>query len=68
VAVVHRLGLVPLGEGSVVIAVSASHRAEAFEACRYIIDKLKERVPFWKKEEFEDGTSAWSQSTHGDVL
>jgi molybdopterin synthase catalytic subunit len=65
ISVVHRLGLVPLGEVSVAIAVSASHRKESFEACQYIIDRLKERVPIWKKEEFEDGTSAWSQASHG---
>lgn len=62
VAVVHRLGDVPLGEASVAIAVSSSHRKDAFEACRFIIDKLKERVPIWKKEIFEDGTSEWSGS------
>jgi len=66
IAVVHRLGDVPLGEASVAIAVSSSHRKEAFEACRFIIDKLKERVPIWKKELFEDGTSEWSRATHGE--
>jgi len=60
IAVVHRLGEVPLGEASVAVAVSCSHRKEAFEACRFIIDKLKERVPIWKKEFFEDGSDAWS--------
>jgi molybdopterin synthase catalytic subunit len=60
VAVVHRLGRVPVGEVSVVIAVSAAHRAEAFEACRFIIDTLKQTVPIWKKEEFADGSAEWS--------
>lgn len=60
VSVVHRIGRVPVGEASVVIAVSAAHRAEAFEACRYIIDSLKQTVPIWKKEEFEDGSAEWS--------
>lgn len=60
VAVVHRIGRVPVGEASVVIAVSAAHRAEAFEACRFIIDALKQTVPIWKKEEFADGSSEWS--------
>lgn len=60
VAVVHRTGRVPVGEASVVIAVSAPHRSEAFEACRYIIDTLKQTVPIWKKEEFADGSSEWS--------
>lgn len=59
-SVVHRIGRVPVGEVSVVIAVSAPHRAEAFEACRFVIDRLKQTVPIWKKEEFADGTTEWS--------
>jgi len=55
IAIVHRTGLVPIGEASVAIAVSAAHRAEAFAACRFAIDRLKERVPIWKKEHFEGG-------------
>lgn len=55
VAMVHRVGRLEIGEASVIIAVSAAHRAEAFEACRYAIDRLKETVPVWKKEHFEDG-------------
>ncbi|MBI3492513.1 MAG: molybdenum cofactor biosynthesis protein MoaE [Acidobacteria bacterium] len=51
----HRIGRLEIGEASVVIAVSAAHRAEAFEACRYAIDTLKRTVPVWKKEHFEDG-------------
>jgi molybdopterin synthase catalytic subunit len=51
----HRVGVLQVGEVPVVIAVSASHRAAAFEACRYAIDTLKETVPIWKKEVFEDG-------------
>ncbi len=66
IAVVHRLGDVPLGEASVAIAVSSSHRKEAFEACRFIIDRLKERVPIWKKEIFEDGSGAWSGTPQKD--
>jgi molybdopterin synthase catalytic subunit len=60
VAIVHRTGRVPVGEASVVIAVSAPHRAEAFEACRFMIDTLKQSVPIWKKEEFTDGSAEWS--------
>jgi molybdopterin synthase catalytic subunit len=52
---VHRVGRLEIGEASVMIAVSAGHRAEAFEACRFAIDRLKETVPVWKKEYFEDG-------------
>ena len=51
----HRVGVLQVGEVPVIIAVSAAHRAAAFEACRYIIDTLKQTVPIWKKEIFEDG-------------
>jgi molybdopterin synthase catalytic subunit len=51
----HRVGVLQIGEVPVIIAVSASHRAAAFDACRYAIDTLKETVPIWKKEIFEDG-------------
>lgn len=54
-AVVHRTGEVPLGEASVAIAVSAPHRAESIEACHFLIDRLKEVAPIWKKEHFEGG-------------
>jgi molybdopterin synthase catalytic subunit len=63
-AMVHRVGIVPPGEASVVIAVSSAHRDEAFKACRYLIDRLKEVVPIWKMEYFADGTVEWSQHTH----
>ena len=56
---VHRVGRVEVGEASVVVAVSAAHRAGAFEACRYIIDAVKKDVPIWKKEVFADG-HAWA--------
>ena len=55
----HRLGEVPLGEPSVLIGVATPHRAEAFEACRYLIDELKVRVPIWKREYYADGTEEW---------
>ena len=55
VAIVHRVGVVPVGESSVVIAVSAGHRREAFAACRWLIDRLKQIVPIWKKEHFRGG-------------
>ncbi len=60
IAIVHRLGKVPLGEASVAIAVSSAHRKEAFEACRFLIDTLKKEVPIWKREHFADGTIEWS--------
>jgi MoaE-MoaD fusion protein len=54
-AITHRIGVVEIGEASVAIAVSAPHRAEAFAACRFLIDRIKEIVPIWKKEHFEGG-------------
>jgi molybdopterin synthase catalytic subunit len=68
VVMLHRTGDVPVGEASVVIAVSSAHRSEAFEACRFFIDRLKQDVPIWKREYFADGTSEWtgaSPSTPG---
>ena len=61
----HRLGVVPAGEASVLIAVSAPHRVAAFEGCRYLIDELKKRVPIWKKEHFSDGTEEWVEGGAG---
>jgi len=55
VAMVHRIGRLPIGEPSVAIAVSAVHRRDALEACHFAIDRLKETVPIWKREIFEDG-------------
>lgn len=55
VAMLHRVGRLEIGESSVLIAVSAGHRQEAFEACKFAIDTLKRTVPVWKKEHFEDG-------------
>jgi molybdopterin synthase catalytic subunit len=59
VAIVHRLGRLEIGETSVFIAVSAPHRAAAFDACRFAIDTLKRTVPIWKKEYFDDG-AVWA--------
>ncbi len=58
-AIVHRLGILPVGEISVAIAVSAPHRLEAFEAGRWLIDEIKRDVPIWKKENYADGTGDW---------
>jgi len=60
VALVHRLGRIEIGETSVLIAVSAPHRAVAFDACRFAIDTLKRSVPIWKKEYFADG-AVWAE-------
>lgn len=58
VSIIHRVGRLEIGEPVIVIAVGSSHRAEAFEACRYAIDRIKEVVPIWKKEYYENG-STW---------
>ena len=58
-ACVHRIGELALGETAVWVGVSAAHRAEAFAACRWIIDEVKHRVPIWKKEHYVDGDSGW---------
>jgi molybdopterin synthase catalytic subunit/molybdopterin converting factor small subunit len=55
VAMVHRTGRLMIGESSVMIAIASPHRRQAFEACQFAIDALKETVPIWKKEHFEDG-------------
>ena len=59
VAILHRTGDLSVGEASVVIACSAPHRADAFEACRHGIERLKEDVPIWKKEELTSGEAHW---------
>ena len=55
----HRLGDVPLEEASVVTGASAPHREGAFAACRFLIDRLKEQVPLWKREHYADGRARW---------
>lgn len=55
----HRTGTVAVGEASVVIAVSSAHRDAAFEACRFLIERLKVDVPIWKRESFSDGADEW---------
>ena len=59
IAVRHRLGVIPSGEASIAIAAAAPHRAEAFEACRFVIEEVKRRIPVWKKELRVDGTETW---------
>jgi molybdopterin synthase catalytic subunit len=63
VVVEHRVGRLALGEASVVIAVAHPHRAEAYDASRFIIEELKRRVPIWKREEYIDGTREWVDPT-----
>ncbi len=64
VAVLHRTGVVALGEAAVVVAVSAPHRAEAFEAARFAIDELKRTAPIWKREAWDGGESWGLESQH----
>ena len=59
VAAVHRVGDLAIGDLAVVVAVSCLHRAEAFDACRALIDELKASVPIWKHQRFADGTAEW---------
>lgn len=56
---IHRSGLMELSEVAVVVGVSSPHRSEAFDACRYIIDQAKVRLPIWKKEYYENGQAEW---------
>jgi molybdopterin synthase catalytic subunit len=58
----HRVGSLTLGDASVVIAASHPHRGEAFDACRYVIEELKKRLPVWKREHYADGDLAWVEN------
>lgn len=59
IAMIHRIGIVPVSEASVIIGVASSHRAAAFDASRWLIDELKVSVPIWKQEHYADGTTEW---------
>ena len=63
IAVEHRLGELAIGECSVAVAAAHPHRARAFEAARYVIEELKQRVPIWKLEQYDDGTREWVPAT-----
>ena len=62
IAVVHRIGFLDIGEVSVIVAVAAGHRHEALAACAFVIERLKEIVPIWKKEHYADG-AAWIEGS-----
>jgi molybdopterin synthase catalytic subunit len=64
---IHRLGDVPLGEASIAVAAAAPHRAAALDACRYVIEQAKQRLPVWKREILADGSAAWRDNTGGRV-
>lgn len=63
----HRVGALQLGDCAVWVGVSSSHRAAAFDACRYIIDEVKSRVPIWKKEHYSEGDSGWINCVTGQA-
>jgi molybdopterin synthase catalytic subunit len=63
IAVAHRLGELAVGEISVAIAASSPHRAESFDATRYVIEEIKKRLPVWKKEHYADGGTGWVEGT-----
>ena len=67
IEIVHRVGVLSVGEVSVTIVASAPHRAEAFAACRAAIDRIKTTVPIWKREFHPDGTSEWVDPTRKNV-
>lgn len=64
IRVVHRIGWLEVGDIAIAIAASGGHRAEAFDACRMVIDRIKESVPVWKKEVYEDATYDWVVCQH----
>lgn len=66
VAIAHRIGRLGIGETSLLVAVSSAHRADAFEAAHYCVDRIKQVVPIWKKEVWEDG-SAWLEGHPVDL-
>jgi molybdopterin synthase catalytic subunit len=67
IGVMHRTGRLEIGETSLLVAVSSGHRKEAFEACHYAVDRIKQIVPVWKKEVWEDGSTRGSEWIEGHV-
>lgn len=61
---IHRIGNLAIGELAVWVGVSSVHRGEAFDACRYVIDEVKHRLPIWKKEHYRNGDSGWVNCEH----
>jgi molybdopterin synthase catalytic subunit len=66
IRVLHRVGKLRVGEVSTAIAVATTHRAEAYEASRYVIEELKQRLPVWKREHYLEGDSHWIASKEGE--
>lgn len=67
VGIVHRTGDLGIGETAVAVVVASPHRAEAFDACEYVIDELKARAPIWKQEHYAAGPSEWKQNDCGSA-
>ena len=67
VAAVHRIGELAVGEVSVAIAASTPHRAQSFDACRYVIEEIKKRLPVWKHEHYADGQARWLDGHRPEV-
>lgn len=65
IAAIHRLGALALAETSVAVVAAHPHREAAFDACRHVIEALKQRVPIWKREQYTDGTREWVPATTG---
>jgi molybdopterin synthase catalytic subunit len=64
--VIHRVGRIMVGDAIVLVGTAASHRAEALEACTFLIDRLKTDAPFWKKEHYADGSASWVNAKASD--
>lgn len=64
VAMAHRIGALEVGDTAIVVAVGAAHRGAAFDACRWIVDEVKRRVPIWKRERYSDGSEEWVDPGH----
>jgi molybdopterin synthase catalytic subunit len=63
VALRHRVGSLAIGDTAVAVVAASAHRADAFAACRYVIEEVKRRVPIWKREHYADGTVTWVNAT-----
>ena len=59
VAVVHRVGVLHVGDFALLTVVSAAHRGQAFDACRYLVERIKASVPIWKRQTYADGSDGW---------
>ena len=68
VALAHRIGALEIGDAAVAVAVGGAHRQETFDACRFVIEEVKRRVPIWKREFYQDGTVEWVDPTHRSTV